>query len=165
MEGGSGRPSNWGGKRRGVFSEAVSPAVRGQTVIEFVLLVGAVLVFVAAILTQGFKQSEVNLAIASVRLSAANFSSFNPAFRLSYVNYSVAEDSKKVLLRPKFYNFSSGGNEGAANDSEAGAVYSLQQVFHPAGASAFTVGNCVRASYYEYCVDPCFGAESTECKA
>ena len=139
---------------------------RSQTVVEFVLLVGAVLVFVAALMTQGFKQSEINVALASARISAANFSSVNPAFKLSYVNYSVDEAAKKVLLRPKFYNYSSGGDAGAANNSvKVGAIYSLQQVFHPASASAFTAGNCVRASYYEYCIDPCFGAESTECKA
>ncbi len=140
---------------------------RAQTVVEFVLLVGAVLVLVAALLTQGFKQSEINVALASARIAAANFSHSNPAFKLSYVNYSVDEPAKKVLLRPKFYNFSAGAvSYAAANGSvNAGAVYSLQQVFHPASASAFTVGNCMRASYYEYCINPCFGAEGEECKA
>ncbi len=141
--------------------------MRGQTVAEFVFVSGAVIMIVAVVAVAGFREAELTVGLASARLAASNFSVQNPAFNLAYMNYSVNESSRRVILRPKFYNFSSGGiSPGSANDSVvSGAVWALQHAFHPASAGAFTVGSCVRASYYEYCVSPCFGAEASACEA
>jgi hypothetical protein len=141
--------------------------VKGQAAAEFVFVTGAVVMIVAVVALVGLRESELSVGLASARLAASNFSAQNPEFKLSYVNYSVDDGLRRVLVRPKFHYFAIGalGVDSANASVVNGAIWALGHSFHPASAGQFTVGNCVRASYYEYCVAPCFGGLAAECNA
>ena len=141
--------------------------MRGQAAAEFVFVTGAVVMIVAVVALMGMRESELSIGLASARVAASNFSMQNPEFKLSYLNYSVNDSSRRVVVRPKFYYFSIGAvSVNSANKSvNESVVWALGHTFHPASGSAFTVNNCVRASYYEYCIVPCFGALSDACNA
>ncbi len=154
---------------------------RGQTIAEYMLLVAAVIVFSAFFMAQGFRESETSLALASARLGLESFSAANPAFKLSYLNYSIDDASRTIVLRPKFHNFTESmpindgipnpGSKGANSTAIARAISAIEQAFHPSSPGVFANDRCVNASYYQYCVQPCFGdgANPTnvggECKA
>ncbi|MFQ5406212.1 MAG: hypothetical protein ACE5DI_03595 [Candidatus Micrarchaeia archaeon] len=138
-------------------------SLRAQTSSEFMLITGFVLVLVGFFMLQAFQESELTLGIAAARAGALNFTAFNPALRLAYLNYSVDVQRRVVLVRPRFSNFSEGGDLSILNDSlKNGVVYAWQQQFHPkTGASVFTSDNCVNGSFYRFCLQPCYNYEAS----
>jgi hypothetical protein len=76
--------------------------MRSQSSVEFLSLIGLVIVFVVAVMLQGFNDTEITIALSAARIAVLNNVSTNPAFEFTSLNYSV-NSNNTVFLYPKVY--------------------------------------------------------------
>ncbi|MBI5228885.1 hypothetical protein HY991_02155 [Candidatus Micrarchaeota archaeon] len=70
---------------------------RAQSSIEFIIVVGLIVLFISFVLLPGLRESELNLAISSARVGALEYAQEHS---LSFAEMNYAIDGKSVVLKP-----------------------------------------------------------------
>lgn len=86
--------------------------MRGQSATEFVLVLGAVIAIVAAVMLRSYAETEFTTAFAAARLGASDAVAANASLSLAAVDCAIS--GRNVTFIPKVFN-----NHAPAGDSPA----------------------------------------------
>ncbi|MBI5224419.1 hypothetical protein HY989_00960 [Candidatus Micrarchaeota archaeon] len=120
--------------------------MKAQTSAEYVTLVALIFVLVASLMLVGFRQQELTLAIASVRLACIDYSSTNPNLACNEIRYYYVGAQNVTVVPISQTQLSA--NQQLMFQSKIMDAWSA--VFKPQNGAP--PGKCFVAAYYSYCI-------------
>jgi len=75
---------------------------RGQSAAEFVLVLGAIIAVVVAVMARAYVENDLTIGFAAARLGAAEAVASDPALSLAAIDYTVS--GRNVTLQPRIFS-------------------------------------------------------------
>jgi len=126
---------------------------RGQTSVEYILALTATVIMVAAIMVGGFRELELDLALASARIGGVEFASQHPYFSLGRIDYSVNDTDNTVTMRPRYTAYASSPvTEGQVADANNRSFWQVKEIYAP-HAPVLGADYCQNGTYRRYCIN------------